>query len=61
MLLKIKKPSSNDRRILASILATHIRSLHVHFHLEYMALRTESFVFFGDSNTPDLANPCILD
>ncbi|KAF2455119.1 hypothetical protein BDY21DRAFT_351261 [Lineolata rhizophorae] len=61
VLRKIEKPSGSDRRALASIIATKVRSLHVHFHLQHMALRAESFVFLGENGRPDFANPYILD
>lgn len=44
VLLQIKKPSGDDRRALASIVATQIRSLYYHCRLRHTALRTESFV-----------------
>lgn len=59
--LRIAKPSANERRILGGIIATHVRSLHVHFELEHLGIRTESFVFFGDPVKPDLKNPYVLD
>jgi hypothetical protein len=61
ILRNIEKPSGSDRRALASIVATQVRSLHVHFHLQHTALRTESFVFLGSTDRPDLTNPYILD
>ncbi|KAM4054863.1 hypothetical protein HRG_005683 [Hirsutella rhossiliensis] len=61
VLLNIGKPSGDDRRILAGIIATQVRSLHVHFQLQHMAMRTESFVFFGHAKRPDLTKPYILD
>jgi len=61
VLLKIAKPSGDERRRLANIIATQIRSLHVHFRLQHAALRTESFVFFGSPSKPDLTKPYVLD
>ena len=61
VLVNIGKPSGDDRRALGSIIATQVRSLHVHFQLPHTALRGESFVFFGSLNKPDLANPYVLD
>ncbi|RKL20796.1 hypothetical protein BFJ68_g2796 [Fusarium oxysporum] len=58
---RIQKPSSEDRRALGRIIATQVRSLYVHFHIHHPALRTESFVFFGDPNRPDFTKPYILD
>ncbi len=43
------KPSGADRCRLACIVATQVRSLHVHFGLEHAALRPDSFAFFGSS------------
>ncbi|RMD40644.1 hypothetical protein DV735_g4470, partial [Chaetothyriales sp. CBS 134920] len=54
-------PSGDDRRTLSSIIATQVRSLHVHFRLHHTALRTESFVFFGNAEKPDLTKPYVLD
>ncbi|KAI0815415.1 hypothetical protein GGR55DRAFT_675032 [Xylaria sp. FL0064] len=72
VLLNTLKPLSDDRRMLAGIIAAQVRSLHVHFQLCHPALRTESFVFFpardgssngstGDAGRPDLTSPYILD
>jgi hypothetical protein len=61
VLLTIAKPSGEDRGKLASIIATQIRSLNVHFRRRHGGLRTESFVFFGDAKKPDLTNPYLLD
>jgi hypothetical protein len=61
ILQKIEKPSGSDRRALASIVATQVRSLHVHFHLQHTALRAESFVFLGGPDRPNFTNPYILD
>ncbi|RMZ78691.1 hypothetical protein DV738_g3808, partial [Chaetothyriales sp. CBS 135597] len=61
ILLGVKKPSGDDRRTLSSIIATQVRSLHVHFRLQHTALRTESFVFFGSAEKPDLTKPYLLD
>ncbi|TVY61774.1 hypothetical protein Focb16_v013234 [Fusarium oxysporum f. sp. cubense] len=58
---RIQKPSSEDRRALGRIIATQVRSLYVHFQIHHPALRTESFVFFGDPNRPDFTKPYILD
>ncbi len=60
-LVTIPKPSSADRRTLSSIIATQVRSLHVHFQLPHPGLRTESFVFRGDAAKPDLSRPYLLD
>jgi hypothetical protein len=57
----IAKPFGEDRGKLASIIATQIRSLNVHFRLRYAGLRTESFIFFGNAKKPDLTNPYLLD
>jgi hypothetical protein len=61
VLLKVPKPSGDDRRALSRIIATQVRSLYVHFQLYHMALRTDSFVFFGDAEKPDLTKPYVLD
>ncbi|KAL9026609.1 MAG: hypothetical protein Q9196_004743, partial [Gyalolechia fulgens] len=61
VLLNIKKPSGVERRMLSSILATQIRSLHVHFRLVHTALRPESFVFAVHQNKPELIHPYVLD
>ena len=61
VLLTITKPSPENRRILGGIIATHIRSLNVHFRLQHTGLRTESFIFFSDLKTPYLTNPYVLD
>lgn len=61
VLLTIEKPSGDDRGKLAAIIATQIRSLNVHFRLRHAGLRTESFIFFGDTKKPDLTNPYLLD
>lgn len=61
-------PSSGDRRMLAHIIATQVRSLHVHFQINHPALRTDSFVFFAATGTagtlssarPDFAKPYTL-
>lgn len=58
---RIQKPSSEDRRALGRIIAAQVRSLYVHFQFHHPALRTESFVFFGDPNRPDFTKPYILD
>ncbi|KAJ4108309.1 hypothetical protein NW760_003375 [Fusarium oxysporum] len=58
---RIQKPSSEDRRALGRIIATQVRSLYVQFQIHHPALRTESFVFFGDPNRPDFTKPYILD
>ncbi|EXL72021.1 hypothetical protein FOPG_12377 [Fusarium oxysporum f. sp. conglutinans race 2 54008] len=49
------------RRALGRIIATQVRSLYVQFQIHHPALRTESFVFFGDPNRPDFTKPYILD
>ena len=61
VLQKVGKPSGDDRRVLSRIIATQVRSLHVHLQLHHTALRTESFVFFGDAEKPDLTKPYVLD
>ncbi|KND86524.1 hypothetical protein TOPH_08826 [Tolypocladium ophioglossoides CBS 100239] len=61
ILRSIEKPSGKDRRALGGIIATQVRSIHVHFQLQHTALRTESFVFFGNGNKPDLMKPYVLD
>lgn len=61
VLLTIAKPSGDDRGRLAGIIATQIRSLNVHFRLRHGGLRTQSFIFFGNAEKPDLANPYLLD
>ena len=61
VLLKIPKPSGDERRRLANIVATQIRSLHAHFRFQHAALRTESFVFFSSPSQPNLTKPYILD
>jgi hypothetical protein len=59
-LLYIKKPSGDDRRALASIVATQIRSLYYDCRLRHRVLRTESFVFFGGPDNLDPTNPYVL-
>jgi hypothetical protein len=61
VLLNVPKPSGEDRRKLSLIVATQVRSLHVHFQLPHPGLRTESFVFGGPAASPDLARPYVLD
>lgn len=61
ILLTVEKPSGNDRRALSRIIATQVRSLHVHFQLRHAALQTQSFVFFGDIGKPDLSRAYVLD
>ncbi|KAK3333954.1 hypothetical protein B0T19DRAFT_142219 [Cercophora scortea] len=61
VLLKVQKPSGEDRRALSRIIATQVRSLHVHFQLPHPCLRTESFVLFGNAEKPDLTKPYVLD
>lgn len=75
VLENVPKPSASDRCVLARLVATQVRSLHVHFRNRHMALRTESFVFLrepgADSNKKkngsagagglDLRNPYLLD
>ncbi|KAK7584712.1 hypothetical protein V3481_011040 [Fusarium oxysporum f. sp. vasinfectum] len=58
---RIQKPSSEDRRALGRIIAIQVRSLYVQFQIHHPALRTESFVFFGDPNRPNFTKPYILD
>jgi hypothetical protein len=55
------KPSPKDKGTLAGVIATYVRSLNIHFGLRHTALRTESFVFFGDPEKPELTNPYLLD
>ncbi|CAK7234143.1 hypothetical protein SCUCBS95973_008835 [Sporothrix curviconia] len=46
LILKTKpKPSSSERRSLALVIATQVRSLHTHFQVSHPALQTHSFVF----------------
>ncbi|KAH9906991.1 hypothetical protein F4778DRAFT_608272 [Xylariomycetidae sp. FL2044] len=70
VMLRLPKPSSDDRRALSLVIATQVRSLHVHFQLQHVALRTESFVFLargggvgggGSAEGLDLKKPYILD
>lgn len=72
VLVSVEKPAPEDRCVLAKLVATQVRSLHVHFRNKHMALRTESFVFLRDpgftgSNKRrgaaglDLKNPYLLD
>lgn len=62
VLQKIPKPSADDRRVLASLVANQVRSLHVHYQFQHTALRTESLIFFHDNaDKLDLANPHVLD
>ena len=60
ILVNLNKPSGDDRRALSRIIVTQVRSLLVHFLFQHPALRTQSFVFFGDEK-PDLTKPYILD
>lgn len=57
---RIPKPSPEYRRALGRTIATQVRSLYVHFQINHPALRTESFVFFVNSD-PNLTTPYILD
>ncbi|OAA63650.1 hypothetical protein SPI_03813 [Niveomyces insectorum RCEF 264] len=68
VMLTTPKPSSADRRAFGRIIATQIRSLHVHFQIIHPMLRTESFAFFSPSPSSsnaaeplDLSRPYILD
>lgn len=72
VMLTVDKPTPGDRGVLAKLVTTQVRSLHVHFRNKHMALRTESFVFLRDPRiTPsgksrgaeglDLKSPYILD
>lgn len=75
VLTNVPKPTPSDRCTLAKLVATQVRSLHVHFRNKHMGLRTESFVFLRDpscGNGPtkqngagvrelDLRNPYLLD
>ncbi|KAF5621937.1 hypothetical protein F52700_10811 [Fusarium sp. NRRL 52700] len=60
VITRIPKPSSQHRRALGRTIATQVRSLYVHFRIDHPALRTESFVFFVNSD-PNLNTPYILD
>ncbi|SPN98791.1 uncharacterized protein DNG_01832 [Cephalotrichum gorgonifer] len=51
VLVGLDKPMPEDRCVLAGLVATQVRSLHVHFRNKHMALRTESFVFLWDDAT----------
>ncbi|KLP11498.1 Uncharacterized protein Y057_10061 [Fusarium fujikuroi] len=57
---RIPKPSPEHRRALGRTIATQVRSLYVHFQINHPALRTESFIFFVNSD-PNLTTPYILD
>lgn len=59
VLLNVDKPSGDDRRALSRIITAQVRSLHVYFQLYHTALQTESFVFFGNTEKPDLTKPYI--
>lgn len=66
VLLMVPKPSSDDRRQLAYIVASQVRSLHVHFQLCHPAMRTKTFGFLPTPQITngypvDLAKPYILD
>lgn len=75
VLLNVPKPTPSDRCMLAKLVATQVRSLHVHFRNKHMGLRTESFVFLRDASLAngakkqngagvkglDLRNPYLLD
>lgn len=75
VLINVPKPSPGDRCVLARLVATQVRSLHVHFRNKHMGLRTESFVFLRDASCAngakkqngagikelDLRNPYLLD
>ncbi|KAI0403718.1 hypothetical protein F4802DRAFT_616362 [Xylaria palmicola] len=60
VLLKVARPSGTDCRALARVIATQVRSLHVHFQVSHTGLRAESFVFLG-ARRVDLARPYLLD
>lgn len=63
MIRTTPKPSADERRTLARIVATQVRSMHVHFHIHHPALRTESFFFMATATSaggllaPDDAAP----
>lgn len=75
VLINFPKPSPSDRCTLARLVATQVRSLHVHFRNKHMGLRTESFVFLRNSSCAngakkqngaglkdiDLRSPYLLD
>ncbi|KAI0452419.1 hypothetical protein F5B21DRAFT_526835 [Xylaria acuta] len=60
VLLKVPRPPDSAIRALARVIATQVRSLHVHFQVDHTALRTESFVFLG-ARPVDYARPYLLD
>ncbi|RYC55505.1 hypothetical protein CHU98_g10706 [Xylaria longipes] len=60
VLLKVPKPPDSVIRALARVIATQVRSLHVHFQVNHTALRTESFVFLGGKPV-DYTRPYLLD
>ncbi|TRX89926.1 hypothetical protein FHL15_009198 [Xylaria flabelliformis] len=60
VLLKIPKPPDYVIRALARVIATQIRSLHVHFQIDHTSLRTESFVF-QRGKPVDYTRPYLLD
>lgn len=53
----VPKPAPGDRCLLASLVATQVRSLHVHFRNKHMALRTESFVFLREGSAAGKKGP----
>ncbi|KAI0546730.1 hypothetical protein F4679DRAFT_587255 [Xylaria curta] len=59
VLLKVPKPPDYVIRSLAKVIATQVRSLHVHFQIDHTSLRTESFVFRG--KPVDYNRPYLLD
>ncbi|KAI0865893.1 hypothetical protein F4860DRAFT_526278 [Xylaria cubensis] len=60
VLLKVPRPPDYVIRALAKVIATQIRSLHVHFQIDHTSLRTESFVFLG-AKPVDYTRPYLLD
>lgn len=72
VMASVDKPTPGDRCVLAKLVTTQVRSLHVHFRKKHMALRPESFVFLREPGlTPsderrgaeglDMKSPYILD
>ncbi|KAI1751587.1 hypothetical protein F4782DRAFT_531363 [Xylaria castorea] len=60
VLLKVPKPPDSVIRGLARVIATQVRSMHVHFQIDHTALRTESFVFLS-ARPVDYTRPYLLD
>lgn len=61
VLQHVPRPSPEERRKLGGIIATQVRSLHIHSEMLHMALRTESFVFLSQADKLDYTSPYILD